>query len=45
METKGFLASLFDYSFSSLITTKIVTFVHVLTAIVVAIYYIAVVLT
>ena len=39
MQTKGFFASLFDYSFSSLITTKIIKFVYVLTTIVVAIYY------
>jgi hypothetical protein len=41
MQTKGFLASLFDYSFRSLITTKIIKFVYVLTTIVVAVYYLA----
>ncbi|HEX5192694.1 MAG TPA: hypothetical protein VFW09_07815 [Solirubrobacteraceae bacterium] len=45
METQGFLASPFDYSFGSLITTKIVKFVYVLTTFAVAIYYIVLVLT
>jgi uncharacterized membrane protein len=33
METKGFFASLFDLSFSSLVTPKIITIIYVITLI------------
>jgi hypothetical protein len=43
MQTKGFLSSLLDYSFHSMITTRIVKLVYVLTTVVIAIYYIVLV--
>jgi len=38
MQTNGFLGSLFDYSFSSFITSKIIKVLYVLTTIVVALW-------
>ena len=38
MQPKGFLGSLFDYSFSSFITSKIIKVLYVLTTIVVALW-------
>jgi uncharacterized protein DUF4282 len=44
MQAKGFFASLFDYSFSSFITSRIVKVLYVLTTIVVALWTLAFVL-
>jgi Domain of unknown function (DUF4282) len=38
MHAKGFLGSLFDYSFSSFVTSRIVKFLYVLTTIIVALW-------
>lgn len=38
MQAKGFLASLFDYSFSFFVTSKIIKVLYVLTTIVVALW-------
>jgi hypothetical protein len=43
MKTKGFLSSLLDYSFESMITIRIVKLVYVLTSVMIAIYYIVLV--
>jgi hypothetical protein len=42
---KGFLASLFDFSFSSLVTTKLIKFLYVLSSIVIGLFSLALVIT
>jgi hypothetical protein len=44
MPTKGFFASLFDVSFTSFITTKIIKFIYVLTLALLGVGYVVVVL-
>ena len=44
MQTKGFFGSLFDYSFSSFITSKVIKVLYVLTTIIVAIWTLVLVL-
>jgi hypothetical protein len=44
MNTKGFLGSLFDYSFNSFVTSRIVKFLYVLTTVVVAAWALVLVL-
>jgi hypothetical protein len=44
MQAKGFFASLFDYSFSSFITSKIIKVLYVLTTIVVGLWTLLIVL-
>lgn len=44
MQAKGFFASLFDYSFSSFITPRIIKILYVLTTIVVALWTLAIIL-
>jgi uncharacterized membrane protein len=44
MQAKGFFSSLFDYSFSSFITSKIIKVLYVLTTIVVALWTLAIIL-
>jgi uncharacterized membrane protein len=44
MQAKGFFASLFDYSFSSFITSKIVKVLYVLTTIIVALWTLVLIL-
>jgi Domain of unknown function (DUF4282) len=43
MQAKGFFASLFDYSFSSFITPRIIKILYVLTTIVLALWTLAIV--
>jgi Domain of unknown function (DUF4282) len=43
MQCKGFLSSLLDYSFHSMITSRIVKLVYVLTSVLIAIYYVVLV--
>jgi uncharacterized protein DUF4282/zinc ribbon protein len=44
MQAKGFFGSLFDYSFSSFITSRIIKVVYVLTTIVVALWTLVIIL-
>src|SRR5262245_9012275 len=44
MQAKGFLASLFDYSFSTFITSRIIKVLYILTTIVLVLWTIAVIL-
>lgn len=43
MQAKGFLSSLFDYSFSSFVTSRIVRLLYVITTVVLALWTIALV--
>ena len=45
MQTKGFFASLFDLSFSSLVTTKVIKVIYVLTLIAIGLFALALVIT
>ena len=44
MQTKGFAGSLFDFTFRSLVTPRIIRFVYALTVLVIGLWFVALVL-